>query len=244
MKTLKLSVLIFPLLTFFPQLSDAQERQMMKFDASTSLMLQELQALLVMDGDEIKVEALLGQNETKKGIDQLEQGDIILMMNGKRASSIEVLRTIYNGIEPDQEIKVGVRRNDERFIVNAIKGDAPKDGPRMMTMTFDTSEGEPLPSVVPELGAVLVDRNNEVVIEGVIPQMQPEALKPLEIEDHIIKELNGEKPKSANLVREFLEALAVGTTISITFEKDGNEQKVEFSKPKSRGNFSIVPKNN
>lgn len=245
MRMLKLSVLIFPLLTFFPQLSDAQNRQMMSFDASTSLMLQEFKAMLTFEDDEIQVRMKLGRNEAKEGTDQLEQGDVILMMNGKRASDIEALRAIYESIEPDQEIKIGVRRGDERFILNAIKGDVPEGGPRMM-MSFDTdTDGEsPLQAIAPELGVLLEDRDGTVVIRRAIPPMQPEELKAFEIEGYTIKELNGERPENADQLRKNLEALEVGAEISITLEKDGDEKTIVFTKQEPRGSFRISTNNN
>ncbi|MBO6525377.1 MAG: hypothetical protein JJ971_16225 [Balneolaceae bacterium] len=242
MKSLKLSVLILPLFFFFPSLSEAQQMQRMEFDASTSMMLQEFQAMLVFENDEIAVRMRMGGGEAEEGVDRLEQGDVILMMNGKRATDIETLRSIYESVEADQEIKIGVRRGNERFILNAIKGDVPEGGPRMM-MTFDTDDGPP-PAIVPELGAMLADRDGSVVLERVIPPIQPEELKAFEIEGYTIKELNGDKPENADQVRQTLEALEVGAEISITLEKDGDEKNIVFTKQEPRGAFSISTDNN
>ncbi len=242
MKSLKLSVLIVPLFFFFPSLSEAQQMQRMEFDASTSMMLQEFQAMLIFENDEISVRMRMGPGDAQEGVDQLEQGDVILMMNGKRATNIETLRSIYDAVESDQEIKIGVRRGNERFILEAIKGDVPEGGPRMM-MTFDTDDGPP-PAIVPELGALLADRDGAVVLERVIPPMQPEELKAYEIEGYTIKELNGEKPENAAQVRETLESMEIGAEISITLEKDGDEKRIVFMKKESSGSFSISTDNN
>ena len=237
MKAIKLSVLILPLLIFFPKLANAQ--QMMQFDASTSLMLQEFQAMLTFEDDQVQVRMKLGRNEAKEGTDQLEQGDVILMMNGKRATDIETLRAIYEGIEPDQEIKIGVRRGNERFILNAIKGDTPEGGPGMMRMTMDVSGDGTPPAIAPELGALLVDRDGKVVLERIIAQIQPDELKPLELQGYSIKEINGEKPVDAEQVIKILADLEVGAEISITFEKDGDEKSIGFPKKQNSGNFTI-----
>ena len=243
MKAFKLSILIFPILTFFPSLSEAQQMQRMEFDASTSLMLQEFQAMLVFENDEISVRMRMGGGETEEGTDQLERGDVILMMNGKRATDIETLRSIYESVEADQEIKIGVRRGNERFILDAIKGDVPEGGPRMM-MSFNTDgEGSP-PAIVPELGALIADREGEVVIERVIPPMQPDELKALEIEGYAIKELNGKAPENVNQIKADLEALKIGAEIALTFVKDGDEKSITFTKKESRGSFHISTENN
>ena len=241
MKMLKLSVLIFPLLTFFPQLSDAQERRMMSFDASSSLMLQEFQGMLTQEEGEVKVQIRLGRGEAEEGVDRLEQGDVILMMNGKRASDIETLRSIYEGIEKGEEMKIGVRRGDARFFLTAVKGDIPEGGGMVMRMT--SNDGIP-PAIAPELGALLAERDGSVFIERVIPPMQPEELKAFEIEGYTIKELNGEQPESADQLRKDLEALEIGAEISITLEKDGDEKSIVFTKQEPRGSFSISTNNN
>lgn len=241
MKSLKLSVLIVPLLFFFPSLAEAQRIQQMEFDASTNLMLQEFQAMLVFENDEVSVRMRMGRGEAEEGVDRLEEGDVILMMNGKRATDIETLRSIYESVEAEQEIKIGIRRGKERFILDAIKGDIPEGGPRMM-MTFDTDDGPP-PAIIPELGALLADSDGAVILERIIPPLQPEELKALEIEGYSIKELNGEAPENADQVRQTLEALEVGTEISITFEKDGDEKSVVFTKQEPRGSFSISKEN-
>ena len=238
MKAVKLSILIIPILVFFPSLSEAQQMRTMSFDASTSLILEEFQTVLILDGKEIKVEARLAPPRDEEGVDQLEQGDIILMMNGKRATDIEALRNIYESIEADQEIKVGVRRGNERFIINAIKGDVPEGGPRMM-MSFDTDGDGPPPAIVPELGALIADRDGAVVLERVLPPLQPEELKAFEIEGYTITQLNGERPENADKLREKLEALEIGAEISITLEKDGDEKSIVFTKQEPRGSFSI-----
>lgn len=239
MKAIKLSVLILPLLFFFPQLSDAQGRQMMTFDASTSMMLQEFQAMLTFEGEEVQVRMKLGRNEAKDGTDQLEQGDVILMMNGKRATDIEALKAIYEGIEGGEEIKIGVRRGNERFILNATKGDVPEGAPGTMRMTMDVSGDGTPPAIAPELGALLVNRDGKVVLERIIAQIQPDELKPLDIQGYSIKEVNGEVPEDAEQAIKLLADLEVGAEISITFEKDGDEKSIVFTKKQNSGNFSI-----
>ncbi len=238
MKATKLSVLILPLLFFFPQLSDAQERQMMTFDASTSLMLQEFQSMLVLENDEVIVRLRMGREEAKEGVDRLEQGDVILMMNGKRATDIEALRSIYDEIEKDAEIKIGVRRGNERFILNAIKGDIPEGGPRMV-MSVDREGDGPAPAIAPELGAVLADVDGKVVIERIIPPLQPDELKAFEIQGYAITKLNGETPENAEQIQSLLAALEIGDEISITLEKEGDEKSIVFKKPESRGSINF-----
>ncbi len=222
-----------------PKLAEARQWQSRTFDASTSLMLQEFSAMLLFDNDEVKVEMRMGQGEAEPGIDRLERGDVIIMMNGKRIKDIEGLRTLYESVEKDAEIKIGVRRGNERFILNAIKGNVPEGGGMRMVMSMDTDGDGPPTSIVPEMGALLIDRDGSVVVERVIPPMLPDELKTADIEGFSIKKLNGKSPKSAEEVQTTLEALEVGAEISITFEKDGDEKTIIYTKKESTSSFSI-----
>ena len=99
--------------------SSAIAQQQFQLDASTSMLLHEFRAVLSQEDDLIKVRMPLSNEETEG--DKLERGDVILMMNGQRFKNIEELRAIYEAIAVDEEIKIGVRRVDDRFILRATK---------------------------------------------------------------------------------------------------------------------------
>ncbi len=244
MKIAKLSILLLPLFTLFPQLSNAQQMRTMSFDASTSIMLQEFQTMLVTEDDIVKVELRMGRDEATPGVDRLEKGDVILMMNGKRIKDIDGLRELYDGIEKGSDIKIGVRRGEERFILSAIKGDVPEGASRMI-MTFDSdSEDGEQPVIVPSLGILLTNSESDVRISSIIPPMIADDLKSLELEGYIIALFNNEKPESATDLKDKIEAIAIGDSMSFTFEKDGDEMSLSFAKKAPKGNFSITSDHN
>tara|TARA_R110000868_G_scaffold1211_1_gene9255 strand:- start:22439 stop:23170 length:732 start_codon:yes stop_codon:yes gene_type:complete len=238
MKIAKISFLLFPLFIFLPQLANAQKFQTMEFDASTSMMLQEFHAMLVLDGDEVKVEMQMGMHDPASEGDKLEQGDVILMMNGKRVTGIDGLRSLYDELEKNTEIKIGVRRGNERFILNALKGNMPENGTKMM-LTFDTESDGEQPVIIPNLGFLLSNSDTDVVIEKVIPPMLPDELKALGVEGYTITSFNKEKPSSATALLKKFEALAVGAEITFTFTKDGNEKSITFKKKEPKGTFTM-----
>lgn len=82
MKIKSLIPLITIIITLGVITAKAQETRTMTFDAATSLMLQEFQAMLIEEDGEIKVSVRMG-NSDEPG-DKLEQGDFVIMMNGKR----------------------------------------------------------------------------------------------------------------------------------------------------------------
>lgn len=242
-RSMKKTKSIFLLLFFsalLPVIASAQARTM-SFDASTSLMLQEFSAMLTFEEDQVKVAMRIGRDEAKAGEDRLEQGDVIVMMNGTRAKDISSLREVYDALEDDTEIKIGVQRGEERFIVRAMKGDAPEGGGMRMVMELD-DEGDSdgaAPVIVGSLGLILTDKDAGVVVDRVIDPLLPEVLKELDIQGYTISEINGEKPESADAALRTINALAVGDEISMIFTTDGDEKEIKFKKPEANSNFSI-----
>lgn len=246
MKSAKLFVLLFFVFSFFPNLAKAQNTQTMRLDPSNSLLIQEFQALLTVEGETISVVMRIGRQNAEAGVDRLEQGDIILMMNGKRTKTIEQLRDIYNSLETDSEIKIGVRRGEERFIINAVKEATTENAPQM-TMSFDngtfaTGEGENI--IIQSMGIILTNSEDGVLVSRVIAPMLAEELKPLNIEGYTIVSFNGKKPASATDLKESIDAIAIGDDVAFIFEKDREEKSITFKKKAPVRTMSINPGNN
>lgn len=239
MKLQKLSILLASVLILVPHILEARQAQTMTFDASTSLILQEFTALLAIEEDEIRVRLQMSRSDNESGEDRLETGDVILMMNGKRATDIETLRSIYEGIEDSEEIKIGVRRGEERFIMSAKKGDVPEGHGNRQVMSFETDVEGVAPVMAPELGSVLLDREEKIAIERILEPLLPDALKSENIQGYFITSLNGNTYESAQDLVNALSEIEVGDEISLELEKDGDEKSITFSKAEPRGNFSI-----
>jgi len=218
--------------------SKAQERRTMSFDAATSLMLQEFQAMLVEEDGEIKVRVRLG-NSSEPG-DKLEQGDLIIMMNGKRTKTITELRELYESVPKDEEVKIGVRRGNDRFILRKTKGDIPKpgEGGNRMVMSMEMS-GDGPSTVIPELGLILSDNNEKVIIQRVMEPLLPEEFKELDLAGFSISSINDQKPEDAEDAKMMIDVIETGADITFTFSKSDDEIKITIKKPKANGNVSI-----
>jgi len=238
MKTQSLLPLIIFTLTLLAFPSKAQETRTMTFDASTSLMLQEFQAMLVEEDGEIKVRVRLG-NSSESG-DKLEQGDLIIMMNGKRTKTITELRELYESVPKDEEVKIGVRRGNERFILRKTKGDIPKpgEGGNRMVMSMEMS-GDGPSTVIPELGLILSDNNEKVIIQRVMEPLLPEEFKELDLAGFSISWINDQKPEDAEDAKMMIDVIETGADITFTFSKSDDEIKITIKKPKANGNVSI-----
>lgn len=236
----KLSILpialIASLLSFIP--SKAQERRTMNFDASTSLMLSEFQAMLVEEDGKIKVQVQMGTSDGSE--DKLEQGDLIIMMNGKRATNIATLRELYEAAPIDEEIKIGVRRGEEQFILRELKCNVPEGGQRMvMQMDFGDDESGERPTIIPELGFMLSNANDKVTIQRLLDPLLPTEFKKLELVGFTITSINGKEPSNAEEAKEWIDKLDVGNEIVFIFSSPDDEISVTIKKPKANGNVNI-----
>lgn len=238
-KLISLSVLLLALLITSGE-TFAQQRQTMQLDANTSMILPEFSAVLEQADNEIKVRIKLGREETEPGQDKLEQGDVLIMMNGTRIKDIPGLRDEYEALSEGSDIKFGVRRGEERFIITRKKG-AEMSGGSGMVMRFETDGDGPRPTIVPELGLLLEDNENGgILVAEVLEPVMPDKLKAANIKDYTITELNGQKPEDAASVQQLLAEMEVGAEVDITFTKAGDEKTVSLTKSEPRGNFNFT----
>ena len=237
----QLILIPFTFLLFLWQDPALAQRQL-SFDANTALILSEMQAVIVENEGALTVRVRMGQHGETEG-DQLEEGDVILMINGERVKDIASLRRVYEGIPETEEIKVGVRRDDQRFIVRAVKGDVPEPtGGGRMVMSFEQNGDGPPPVLLPELGLLISDSDGQVIVNRVMEPITPAEITALNIRDYAITEIDGEKPENAEQAKELLNRVATGEALSLSFSKDEDVKSLTIKKPESRN--TVMTRNN
>ncbi len=252
MKKILFSTLLLVIGAFPNSNAIAQVRQTMTLDENTSLMLPELEALIVENDGEVKVMLRLGENTSKGTGDHLERGDFILMINGVRVKEIAKLKEVYAALGNGEEIKMGVRRGESRFIVSAIKGDESesKSGARKSismskssatnstSMSFQTG-GDEIVTIIAELGLLLTDVEKSAKVNGVIDRLVPDELKAVNMEDWSLIKVNAKKPASGAEAKALIDEVKTGEDLELTFEKDGEENTIILKKPKLNKNVSF-----
>lgn len=214
--------------------------------------LPEVGAVIMSKGSEIKVEVAIPVDHRLKAyrdID-LQTGDLILMMNAKRLKSAQEMEEIYNSLKVGEEVKLGIKRNEARFIVSFAKAD-PKDLPQrtMMVMaTDDTPEGgQAVPkrrivmggqefsgdvAVLAGLGIIAGSKDGGEV--RVLERMPGAGRAQAEIEikkDDVVLSLNGEKIKSATQLGELYEKIATGARVELQYRRGDKTMTAALAKP-------------
>jgi S1-C subfamily serine protease len=212
--------------------------------------LGELGAVVVDDGKEIKFLHIAPADMRPKAYKDLDvqAGDVVLMCNGKRLKTLKELEAAYNETAVGAEFKMGVRRQEERFIVSFAKAD-PKDLPKMVMQMATTGgpasggvkmqrftfggPGQDAGDVAPLLGIGLIIGKKDSVfkIVGIMPNAAQGDFK----QDDIIESFNGEKIKSTQQLSEMYDKLAVGAKIELQYRRDDKIMQTSLTKPEVKG---------
>lgn len=128
MKTLPAILIIFIILfsEASPQMKKIEIKSGSIFD------IPEVGAIIIKKNNQNVVEYIIPvENRPKefKNID-LQTNDIILMINGKKADNLEECSEIYNNLKTGEDLRLGVKRGEQMFIVTIVKAD-PKDLPKL-----------------------------------------------------------------------------------------------------------------
>jgi S1-C subfamily serine protease len=222
--------------------------------------LGELGAVIAKDSSGIHV-LFISPSESRpkayQSVDLLAE-DEILMMNGKKLTSIEDMEKGYEAAAIGSNLQFGVKRGGQLMVVSFPKAD-PKDLPKrqMMIMNDDGKGGKDFkfnskdlkmaPGVtevdhVPGLGVLVGVKDKKVVVAAVMPfAMENPALKDLTSGDEVLTV--GGKPvtTTAQFVAAF-EETKVGDKFSFKVMHGGKETEVTLTKQEDSG-VRIIRKN-
>ena len=207
---------------------------MIRLSSDDAFPIPETGALVVKDGSDLKVRFVppAGNRPEKYRSVDLQEGDQILLVNGKRVKTIAELKKAHADTPVGETFKLGIKRGEELMIVSFEKAD-PKDLPKMNTRIV-TSGGEGT-EVLPAVGVMLVEKGKGVVIDKILP-VETSAVKGLDVkEGDIILSINGNAVSSLKEFVSFYDNLAVGDPVEWKTRRSGNAISVSFAKPKPMG---------
>lgn len=221
-------------------------------------MISELGAILTENDEVISVMLVMPEDSRPEGYKKIDikKADEILIINKKRVKSLKSFEEIYNSMDIDELVKMGVRRDGELMIVEFKKIDPERlpKGRKMMIRTASVGQGEGgmttksftfssdegmMEGVEPLMGSgLMVGESDKKVIVKMIMEEQGFGIKK---GDEIIS-INGQKVKSvAQLVKEYGK-IKTGEKVELGYKSDGKELTASFEKSEAKGGMRVIKK--
>jgi S1-C subfamily serine protease len=222
--------------------------------------LREVGAMIMLEDEQVKVAMVMPKEARPKAYQDvdIQQGDIVLYLNGKRIKAVEDFEAKYNELAVGDTARIGLRRKDERFIVSFLKAD-PKALPTPMLRKVmagpdgkiteesggqvrqiklsDPNAKEVRP--VPGLGVLIGNVDGKVKIVNKLPIRMKE-LENLDLqESDVLQILNGNKIDGVGQFLEIYEKIATGEKVELKFVRNEKMLTASFSKPKDEGRMII-----
>jgi S1-C subfamily serine protease len=224
--------------------------------------LREVGAFITLEGEQVKVAMVMPKEARPKAYREvdIQQGDMILYLNGKRIKTVKDFAEKYNELAIGDTMKIGVRRKDERFIVAFSKAD-PKElpapvmrkvmvgpdgkiiqeetsGGQVRRMVIDDANGREI-TPVPGLGWLIGSMDGKVKIINKLPIPSKE-LENIDIQEgDVLQMLNGEKIAGVGRFVEMYDKIAVGAQIELKYARKEKVLTASFTKPQAQGNIMI-----
>ena len=133
-----LAVLIFAMTVITPD----QHMKVMNADEIT--FIDELMGIAQYQDGSLVITSLNNKGsllDEYKDID-IQLNDVIIYTNGKPIKSLEDFKEVYGNIAVGEEVKLGIRRGEEMFIVNFKRMDSSKIKRKIITMDVDSDGGD------------------------------------------------------------------------------------------------------
>ena len=208
----------------------AQEVVQERLDPGSSVVLFEIGAIASLEegAEGVTFSRILPQgmrSEANSDAD-VAKGDEVLMMNGERIRSIADLRELYQDIEVGDEVKLGLKRGSERFLVRFTREDrqmAMGEGGGMRVMVAGHGEGEV--ELLHEARVLLREGEGGVEVAAVLPGNGGD----LEQGD-VLAQVNGRSVASLDDYREVYEGLAIGEAMKLEVRRGEESLTVEVEK--------------
>ena len=170
----------------------------------------------------------------------IQEGDLIIFVDGQRIASTDQLRTLYDEIAIDAEVKLGIQRGENKMIRSFIKPETQSSysddsGGRVMRFEMAGPEGMNMAGLENQglwpAGFIVGEKDGEVVVGGSIPlPNKAEALSGVE-SGYIIVSLNGTAITSVESLNATYDALQVGDDVTLEVRSDSGVEQLMFKKP-------------
>ncbi len=235
--------------------------KVIKADMDEVFFLQELGALIMQDEESIRVDFVApadNRAQEYRSVD-IESGDVIVMLNGKRVKSVKDLKTSYEEAEVGEEIKFGRKRDKRTMIVTVPKADREKMPQQQMMMVTMDADGEGTVSTTSgsetrvikmeagsagnvallELGLLLGEDEESLIVTDILPHASKRLGGVDVAEGDVVKSIQGKSVTTLDKFADLYESIPVGDTVSLVFQHEGKEISVSFPRPDAQKGIKI-----
>jgi len=213
-------------------ISQAQQMKTLKLDSGSEiLMLEEIGGILLDSENGIKVEMAMPPNQRPKKFKDvdIQIGDIIKMLNGKRVKNVAELKVMYEASKPGDEFKFGIKR-DKKMLLTTMQRAHQDELPKMKMMMVGAEDDNPMAATLVGNGLMLKEANGSVLIDDVIPELAGSLGDKIPAKGEQIIKIGGEPVKSLKILAEAYEKIAMGDKVRLTFKNESKEYSITFEK--------------
>jgi len=206
--------------------------------------LPELASLITLQKGKIVVDNVFEKNMRPKEYESvdIQQGDVILMVNGKKVKTIQDLKDAYSSAAVGSAVKFGVERNGQMTIVSFHKADPDKLPKRKIMINGGGDDGHDI-MIVPGTGLLVGSKGKEVTVDDILADL-PSSLKDADVKKgDIITAINDTKVKSFKDFSEAYEKITIGDKVTFHTSRNGKEVSFSFKKAEP-GRQRIIKREN
>ena len=205
--------------------------------------LPELASIITLRDGKLLVDNVLEKRMRPKEYESvdIQEGDAIMMVNGKRVKSLQDLKDAYASVAVGSPVKFGVERDKEMTIISFDKADPEKLPKRRIIMNKgDGGGGGRDLMIVPGAGLLVGSKGKEVTVEDILDDGSS-ALKGADVKKgDMITAVNATKVTS---FREFSDAFKkINVGEKVTFHTSRKDQQLSFMFTKADGGRQRVIK--
>ena len=242
-------------------LVSAQQMKTMTFNADDMYLIPGLGAGITLEEDNLKVMFLMPSEQRPKEFQKvdLQEGDKILMLNGKRVRTIVELREQMESIKVGDPVELGIKRDNAMMIVAFDRPDEEQQGGGKIMMVTNTigsdDEGHGKDHSTPgtittmgtnafplmEAGVILGDGESGANVIAEVGGMESEMTGDPLAQSDLIVTLQGNKIASLDDFTAAYKTIETGAMVKIDYMRDGKKHTVSFVKPKMRQMIQINP---
>lgn len=209
-----------------------------EFSQDQLLNVPELSVMILEQESELVVDHVMEKEMRMKGYEttDLEEGDRILMANGRKLAGIKDLRELYEKTPPGAVVKLGVKRAGGTVMASFVKAD-PKSLPKTRMII---SGGEDMDILgIPQVGLILGAKGEDVVVDHVLENAAKELGDADVKKGDVITMLNTFPVKSFADLQKRYEGIPAGDRVELIAKRGTKTTTLTFAKPKEEGKVII-----